>query len=164
MNDMEIFSLEIAGGVVVFDFISGFAKALYTHSVASSKMRDGLFHKFAYVLVIAICILFDYAQAKFNIGTHVPLVLIACAYIVITDTVSFFENVTAFNLQIANMRVIKVILSFLDCVKTYVNGQADDAINNGKHAALTETDTIAELDGRGKPTENATTGNKQRTL
>lgn len=158
MNDLEIFFLEIAGGVVLLDFISGFAKAVYTHSVASSKMRDGLFHKFAYMLVVAICILFDYAQAKFNIGTHVPLVLIACVYIVITDTVSFFENVCAFNLQIANMRVVKVILSILDCVKTYVDGQADDAISNGKHAAATEAD--AELDGRSRLPENTSTENK----
>lgn len=158
MNDIEIYFLEIAGGVVLFDFISGFAKALYTHSVASSKMRDGLFHKFAYVLVVAICILFDYAQAKVNLGTHVPLVSIACGYIILTDTVSFFENLTAFNLQIANMRVVKVILSVLACVKNYIDGQADDAINNGKHAALTEADI--ELDGRGKPTENAPTENK----
>ena len=78
MNALEILFLEIAGTVVLLDFISGFAKAVYTHSVASSKMRDGLFHKFAYVLVVAICILFDYAQAKVDLGTHVPLVLIAC--------------------------------------------------------------------------------------
>lgn len=158
MNDIEIYFLEIAGGVVLFDFISGFAKALYTHSVASSKMRDGLFHKFAYVLVVAICILFDYAQAKVNLGTHVPLVSIACGYIILTDTVSFFENLTAFNLQIANMRVVKVILSVLACVKNYIGGQADDAINNGKHAALTEADI--ELDGRGKPTDVTPTENK----
>ncbi|WP_422118781.1 phage holin family protein [Gardnerella sp. DNF00476] len=158
MNDIEIYFLEIAGGVVLFDFISGFAKALYTHSVASSKMRDGLFHKFAYVLVVAICILFDYAQAKVNLGTHVPLVSIACGYIILTDTVSFFENLTAFNLQIANMRVVKVILSVLACVKNYIDGQADDAINNGKHAALTEADI--ELDGRGKPTDVTPTENK----
>lgn len=160
MNDLEIFFLEIAGGIVLLDFISGFTKAVYTHSVASSKMLDGLFHKFAYMLVIAICILFDYAQAKFNIGTHVPLVLVACVYIIITDTVSFFENVTAFNLQIANMRVVKVILSILDCVKTYVDGQADDAINNGKHAALAEIEANAELDGRGKILEDETSKSK----
>lgn len=158
MNDIEIYFLEIAGGVVLFDFISGFAKALYTHSVASSKMRDGLFHKFAYVLVVAICILFDYAQAKVNLGTHVPLVSIACGYIILTDTVSFFENLTAFNLQIANMRVVKVILSVLACVKNYIDGQADDAINNGKHAALAEADI--ELDGLGKPTDVTPTENK----
>lgn len=157
MNDVEIFFLEFAGAVVLLDFISGFAKAVYTHSVASSKMRDGLFHKFAYVLIIALCILLDYAQAKVNLGTHVPLVLIACGYIIITDIVSFVENVTACNPQIAHMRVVKVILSVLDCVKTYIDGQADDATNNGKHAAV-EADT--ELDGRGKPTENATTGNE----
>lgn len=158
MNDVEIFFLELAGAVVLLDFISGFAKAVYTHSVASSKMRDGLFHKFAYVLVIAVCILFDYAQAKVDLGTHVPLVLIACGYIILTDTVSFFENVTAFNVQIANMRVVKVILSVLDCVKTYVDGQADDAINKGKHAAAIETDT--ELDGRGKEMNDTPTENK----
>lgn len=160
MNDIEIYFLEIAGGVVLFDFISGFAKALYTHSVASSKMRDGLFHKFAYVLVVAICILFDYAQAKVNLGTHVPLVSIACGYIILTDTVSFFENLTAFNLQIANMRVVKVILSVLACVKNYIDGQADDAINNAKHAALDEADAIMELDGLGKPTDVTPTENK----
>ena len=27
MNDIEIYFLEVAGGVVLFDFISGFAKA-----------------------------------------------------------------------------------------------------------------------------------------
>lgn len=158
MNDIEIYFLEIAGGVVLFDFISGFVKALYTHSVASSKMRDGLFHKFAYVLVVAICILFDYAQAKVNLGTHIPLVSIACGYIIITDTVSFFENLTAFNLQIAHMRIVRVLLSVLACVKTYVDGQTDDAINTGKHAATTEAD--AELDGRGKILDDTTTENK----
>ena len=160
MNDVEIFFLEFAGAVVLLDFISGFSKAVYTHTVASSKMRDGLFHKFAYVLVIAICILFDYAQAKVNLGIHVPLVLVACGYIIITDTVSFVENICACNPQIANMRVVKVILSVLDCVKTYIDGQADDATNNGKHAALTETDTIAELDGRGKELKDTPTESK----
>lgn len=158
MNDVEIFFLELAGAIVLLDFISGFAKAVYTHSVASSKMRDGLFHKFAYVLVIAVCILFDYAQAKVNIGTHVPLVLIACGYIIITDLVSFFENVCVFNVQIAHMRVVKVILSVVAYIKTYLDGQADDAINKGKHAALDEVD--ADLDGRGKELENTPTENK----
>lgn len=160
MNDLEIFFLELAGAVVLLDFISGFAKAVYTHSVASSKMRDGLFHKFAYVLVIAVCILFDYAQAKVNIGTHVPLVLIACGYIIITDLVSFFENVCAFNVQIAHMRVVKVILSVVAYIKTYLDGQADDAINTGKHAAATEAEADIELDGRGKLPENTSTGNE----
>lgn len=160
MNDVEIFFLELAGAVVLLDFISGFAKAVYTRSVASSKMRDGLFHKFAYVLVIAVCILFDYAQAKVNIGTHVPLVLIACGYIIITDLVSFFENVCVFNVQIAHMRVVKVILSVVAYIKTYLDGQADDAINKGKHAALDEVDAIAGFDDRGKTSEDATTENK----
>lgn len=160
MNDIEIFFLELAGAVVLLDFISGFAKAVYTHSVASSKMRDGLFHKFAYVLIVALCILLDYAQAKVNLGTHVPLVLIACGYIVITDIVSFVENVSAFNLQIANMRVIRVILSVVDCIKTYLGEQEDDATNSGKHAANAASEAIAELGGRGKDLEDTPTESK----
>ena len=160
MNDVEIFFLELAGAVVLLDFISGFAKAVYTHSVASSKMRDGLFHKFAYVLIVALCILLDYAQAKVNLGTHVPLVLIACGYIVITDIVSFVENVSVFNLQIANMRVVRVILSVVECIKTYLGLQVDEATNNGKHAANAATEVIAELDGRGKKLNDTSTENK----
>nr|DAX76914.1 MAG TPA: holin [Bacteriophage sp.] len=160
MNDIEVFFLELAGAIVLLDFISGFAKAVYTHSVASSKMRDGLFHKFAYVLIVALCILLDYAQAKGNIGTHVPLTLIACGYIVITDIVSFVENVCVFNPQIANMRIVKVILSVVDYIKTYLGLQADDAINNGKHASLDEVDVVAELDGRGKKLSDTPTENK----
>lgn len=160
MNDVEIFFLELAGAIVLLDFISGFAKAVYTHSVASSKMRDGLFHKFAYVLIVALCILLDYAQAKGNIGTHVPLTLIACGYIVITDIVSFVENVCVFNPQIANMRIVKVILSVVDYIKTYLGLQTDDAIKNGKHASLDEVDVVAELDGRGKKLEDTPTENK----
>lgn len=160
MNDLEIFFLEFAGEVVLLDFISGFAKAVYTRSVASSKMRDGLFHKFAYVLIVALCILLDYAQAKGNIGTHVPLTLFACGYIVITDIVSLVENVAAFNPQIANMRIIKVILSVVDCIKTYLGLRVDEAINNGKHAALDDANAVAELDGRGKLPEETPTENK----
>lgn len=160
MNDVEVFFLELAGAIVLLDFISGFAKAVYTHTVASSKMRDGLFHKFAYVLIVALCILLDYTQAKVNLGTHVPLVLIACGYIVITDIVSFVENVSAFNLQIANMRVVRVILSVVDCIKAYLGGQEDDAINNGKHAANAAAEAIAELDGRGKELNDTPTESK----
>lgn len=161
MNDIEILLLEIAGGLVLLDYISGFAKAVYLRSVSSSKMRDGLFHKFAYVLIVALSILLEYAQTKANLGINPPLVGIVSGYIIWIEGVSFAENVSALNLQIAKTKAIRVLLSVLACVKTYVDGQLDEAISNGKHAAATETDV--ELDGRGKPTENAPTGNKQHT-
>lgn len=157
MNDIEILLLEIAGGLVLLDYISGFAKAVYLHSVSSSKMRDGLFHKFAYVLIVALSILLDYAQTKVNIGINAPLVGIVSGYIIWIEGVSFFENVASLNLQIAKTKAVRVLLSVLACVKTYTGGQADDAITNGKHAA---TGADAELDGRGKLPEDTPTENK----
>lgn len=157
MNDIEILLLEIAGALVLLDYISGFTKAVYLHSVSSSKMRDGLFHKFAYVLIVALSILLDYAQTKVNIGINAPLVGIVSAYIIWIEGVSFFENVAALNLQIAKTKAVRVLLSVLDCVKTYAGGQADDVLSTGKHAAA-EADT--ELDGRGKLPEDTPTENK----
>ena len=158
MNDIEILLLEIAGGLVLLDYISGFAKAVYLRSVSSSKMRDGLFHKFAYVLIVALSILLEYAQTKANLGINPPLVGIVSGYIIWIEGVSFAENVSALNLQIAKTKAIRVLLSVLACVKTYVDGQLDDAINTGKHAAATEAD--AELDVRGKILDDTTTENK----
>lgn len=143
MNDIEILLLEIAGGLVLLDYISGFAKAVYLRSVSSSKMRDGLFHKFAYVLIVALSILLEYAQTKANLGINTPLVGIVSGYIIWIEGVSFAENVSALNLQIAKTRAIRVLLSVLACVKTYVDGQTDDAINTGKHAAVAEADAEA---------------------
>lgn len=143
MNDTEILLLEIAGGLVLLDYISGFAKAVYLRSVSSSKMRDGLFHKFAYVLIVALSILLEYAQTKANLGINPPLVGIVSGYIIWIEGVSFAENISALNLQIAKTRVIRVLLSVLACVKTYVDGQTDDAINTGKHAAVAEADAEA---------------------
>lgn len=158
MNDVEIVMLEIAGGLVLLDYISGFAKAVYLHCVSSSKMRDGLFHKFAYVLIVALSILLEYAQTKANLGINPPLVGIVSGYIIWIEGVSFVENVSVLNLRIAKTRVIRVLLSVLACVKTYVDGQTDDTISNGKHAANAEADS--ELDGRGKKSEDTPTENK----
>lgn len=158
MNNIEIGMLEIAGGLVLLDYISGFAKAVYLHCVSSSKMRDGLFHKFAYVLIVALSILLEYAQTKANLGINPPLVGIVSGYIMWIEGVSFAENISALNLQIAKTKAMRILLSVLACVKTYVDGQADDAISNGKYAAAAEAD--AELDGRGKPTEDTPTENK----
>lgn len=147
----ELIELSIVAVLVVLDYVSGFVKALATHTVSSTKMRSGLFHKFAYVLVLALALLLEHGQQYIHIGITIPIVAPVCGYIAIMEILSVLENAQALNPELAGSGIFKIFVNSSDALRREVEAQT------GKHAAA-EAD--AELDGRGKPTENTPTENK----
>lgn len=147
----ELIELSIVAVLVVLDYVSGFVKALATHTVSSTKMRSGLFHKFAYVLVLALALLLEHGQQYIHIGITIPIVAPVCGYIAIMEILSVLENAQALNPELAGSGIFKIFINSSDALRREVEAQT------GKHAAV-EAD--AELDGRGKLPENTSTENK----
>ncbi|PKZ59960.1 MULTISPECIES: phage holin family protein [Gardnerella] len=147
----ELIELSIVAVLVVLDYVSGFVKALATHTVSSTKMRSGLFHKFAYVLVLALALLLEHGQQYIHIGITIPIVAPVCGYITIMEILSVLENAQALNPELAGSGIFKIFVNSSDALRREVEAQT------GKHAAV-EADT--ELDGRGKKPEDTPTENK----
>lgn len=96
---------------VALDFLSGVAKGAMSGNLDSNVMREGLYHKFAYALVLAAAALLEYGSTVLDLGYTVPIVLPACAYIVVTEVVSIIENVGEMNPELADSPLLKLFKS-----------------------------------------------------
>lgn len=79
---------------IALDFITGLIKAFATSAFASTKMREGLFHKMGLILCVVLGVLVDYAQQYVELGlsVRVPVAAAVCAYIILMEISSTIEN------------------------------------------------------------------------
>lgn len=87
---------------IALDVLSGFVKACKQHDVDSTKMKQGLYHKSAFLLIIAFGVLLQiacaYGLAEYaGIDASIPFVEFICGYIVFTEAVSILENCAEIN-------------------------------------------------------------------
>ena len=78
---------------MIFDIISGFLNALKTKTVQSLKMREGLWHKCGFLLILTLAFGIQYAQTLIDLGFTIPLVIPVCSYIIVGETISILENI-----------------------------------------------------------------------
>ena len=90
---------------IVIDMISGVVKAFKNKNFKSNVMRRGLFHKSAFVIIIALAMLCDYAQSFIDLGFNVPLTKAVCIYIVICEIGSVLENLKSINPELITKKV-----------------------------------------------------------
>ena len=108
MDKNEIISLSIVGVMIVFDYITGLTKAAMQHDISSGKMREGLYHKGAYVMVMVLAEIVEHAQQVIDLGFTVPIVIPAAVYIVVTEITSILENIAAINPALAGSPILKL--------------------------------------------------------
>ncbi|WP_270416431.1 phage holin family protein [Bifidobacterium pseudolongum] len=102
MPNMEIVVITCA--FMIADITTGLIKAWHHHDIKSRAMREGLFHKLAFIAVIALAYGVELAALHIpQITIDVPLVTGICAFIVLTEIVSILENLCAINPQIAKV-------------------------------------------------------------
>ncbi len=87
----------IAGAMMVLDVCVGFAGAVKRRDVRSGKLRDGLWHKAGFEGLIALAYVIQYAARFVELGFEVPTVVAVCAYVILTEMVSVFENLCVLN-------------------------------------------------------------------
>ena len=96
MVSMETLGLTLA--FMVADVLTGLVKAWRAHDVKSSAMREGLYHKIGYIGVIFLAQGIEVAADKVpGITIAVPITAGICAFIILSETVSIMENLSAIN-------------------------------------------------------------------
>lgn len=82
---------------ILFDVISGVMKAAYERNMSSSAMRKGLFNKLGEILALMLGKLVEYASLQYQLGFSIPLYTAIAAYLILMETLSILENISAMN-------------------------------------------------------------------
>lgn len=94
---------------MVLDIASGFAGAIKEKNLNSSKMREGLFHKGALVLIMVMAYLMEvFVLHVPTLGFSVPLFVPACVIIVCMEVVSILENIMKINPELKNSNLMQL--------------------------------------------------------
>lgn len=111
MEKQETIAFGIVFVMIVMDYLTGLMKAIHAHDVSSEKMREGLWHKGGFVLVMVIAEIIEHAQLVLDIGYAVPIIVPAATWIIITETSSIIENIGALSPELANSPIMKLFRS-----------------------------------------------------
>ena len=88
---------------ILFDIITGIAKALYHEGLNSTYLRQGLFHKLSEILAVLGSYLLEYACDYINLGIDLPILSAIGVYICLMELISIIENLCEMNPRLAKI-------------------------------------------------------------
>lgn len=95
-------------GFIAMDLLTGFAQAVANKTVSSTKMRDGLWHKCGFVLTMLLAALIEWAMQYVDLGFTLPLFVPVCMFIMLTEIVSTFENISKLSPELADSKLAQL--------------------------------------------------------
>lgn len=93
---------------IIMDYITGIIGAVMHGNLSSTKMREGLGHKFAYLCVLFIAWFIDFEMEHIDIGFHSTLTPIVTIGIVFIELSSIMENIGKINPELAQAEFMKI--------------------------------------------------------
>lgn len=93
--------------LIIIDFVSGVAAAASKGDVSSQAMRRGLWHKFAYVLIMFTAAVVDEMCTHINIGISAPIFIPVCTGICFIEVTSTLENCMELNPKIKSSKILE---------------------------------------------------------
>lgn len=107
---------------IIMDYITGIIGAVMHGNLSSTKMREGLGHKFAYLCVFFIAWFIDFEMKHIDIGFYSALTPIVTIGIVLIELSSIIENIGKINPELAQAEFMKI---FTDHNKEDNNGDTN---------------------------------------
>lgn len=93
---------------ITTDYITGVAKAIMQDNLSSKKMREGLGHKFAYVILTLTAWFIDEVNRHVDLGLPVSVFVCTVGGICLIELTSILENVTAINPELADAPFMQI--------------------------------------------------------
>lgn len=106
IGEAALWAMGATAVMIILDCLSGLAGAAKEGVLSSTKMREGLWHKAGYVLLIALAVVIEIASAHLDLGFEIPLTVSACIYIIANEILSVTENVTKLNPALKYSRLL----------------------------------------------------------
>lgn len=107
---MGIVFYEILAVVVMsaLDYITGVVNAIMHSELSSRKMREGLGHKFAYLVTFFVAWFVDFEMNHIDLGFTVALTPLVTVGIVLIELSSIVENIGSINPELQASKVLQI--------------------------------------------------------
>lgn len=93
---------------IIVDYVTGIAKAILNNTLSSQKMRQGLWHKFAYLTLTLVAYFVDMINLHVDLGLPVSVFVCTVGGISLIELTSILENITAINPELADAPFMSV--------------------------------------------------------
>lgn len=94
--------------LMIMDYGTGVANAIMHNQMSSEKMRNGLWHKFAYIVVICTTILIEWGAQWIDLGFDLPLVTPVLISVALIEITSILENCVKINPELKAYKVLNI--------------------------------------------------------
>ena len=108
MNNTVVYGCVCAGVLIFTDYVTGVVKAIIGHCMNSAKMREGLAHKFSYVVVIFVAWFVEFESGRINLGFTLPLFVPVVVAVSLIEITSILENCVEINPELAGSRILEI--------------------------------------------------------
>lgn len=98
----------VVAAFIGLDVASGLAQAVMNKELCSTKLRDGLSHKAAFVFAVALAYAVEWGAGAVDLGLEVPIVGPTAAYICLTEIVSCAENLCKLNPELRGSKLMEL--------------------------------------------------------
>lgn len=92
---------------ILLDVLSGLLKAFMLGMLSSSKMREGLMHKFSYIIILVLSYMIELGQPYTGVKIDFPLITTVVAFIIVSEIMSIFENCCEMNPELKSSRIAR---------------------------------------------------------
>ena len=111
LTEPQAWALAIVGVTMVLDIVSGLVKAFSNKAYDSSKMREGLVHKFTELVIVALSFVLEVACEHIaGLPFSGVTVVLTCTYIILMEVGSILENLVAAYPELADTPLAKLFI------------------------------------------------------
>lgn len=93
---------------IAIDYITGVAKAIMQDNLSSKKMREGLGHKFAYIILVLVAWFIDEVNLHVDLGLPVSVFVCTVGGICLIELTSILENIIVINPELADAPFMQI--------------------------------------------------------
>lgn len=90
------------------DYVTGIVNAIMHGELSSGRMRQGLGHKFAYLVVIFVALIVEYGSDYINLGIRLPVFIPVCTGICLIEITSIVENCAKINPKLSKSNILNI--------------------------------------------------------
>ena len=108
MSIHELIVIGIVFLLVLIDYVTGVVNAIMHGELSSEKMRQGLWHKFAYLAIICMALIVEYGSDYINLGIELPVFIPVCGSICLIEITSIMENCVKINPELSNSNILDI--------------------------------------------------------
>lgn len=93
---------------ISIDYVTGVAKAVMRDNLSSRKMREGLGHKFAYLMLVLMAWFIDEMNRHIDLGLPMSVFVCTVGGVCLIELTSILENITEINPELKNAPFMKI--------------------------------------------------------